>query len=278
MGVMCGHIHTPADKMLGDVHYPQLRRLDRVADGIVEHWDGRYELLEYRASCGIFRSRRTSSTPNATGPTRARRRDAPAPRFEDTRSGSPAADVGLTGAARRARLWDACQPPNESLSPCPAASNSSVAALLLKRQGCDVAGAYMKNWINGTACRPLPWMEDIDDARPGREQIGIAFQVVNLMRDYREKVVQYLLDGYERGLTPNPDIMCNREIKFGVFRAWRWSKASRRWPRGTMRGGASAPRAQSSCSRRRTQQGPDLFPVPPWPGPAARRPLSRRRP
>jgi tRNA-specific 2-thiouridylase len=99
--------------------------------------------------------------------------------------------------------------------------DSSVAALLLKRQGCDVAGAYMKNWINedGVVGR-CPWMEDIDDARRVAEQIGIAFQVVNLMRDYREKVVQYLLDGYERGLTPNPDIMCNREIKFGVFRAW----------------------------------------------------------
>jgi tRNA-specific 2-thiouridylase len=99
--------------------------------------------------------------------------------------------------------------------------DSSVAALLLKRQGCDVAGAYMKNWINedGVVGR-CPWMEDIDDARRVAEQIGIGFQVVNLMRDYREKVVQYLLDGYERGLTPNPDIMCNREIKFGVFRAW----------------------------------------------------------
>jgi len=99
--------------------------------------------------------------------------------------------------------------------------DSSVAALLLKRQGFDVAGAYMKNWINEDgAVGRCPWMEDIDDARRVAEQIGIGFQVVNLMRDYREKVVQYLLDGYERGLTPNPDIMCNREIKFGVFRAW----------------------------------------------------------
>jgi tRNA-specific 2-thiouridylase len=63
-------------------------------------------------------------------------------------------------------------------------------------------------------------MQDIEDARRVAEEIGIDFQVVNLMRDYREKVVQYLLDGYARGLTPNPDIMCNREIKFGVFRCW----------------------------------------------------------
>jgi tRNA-uridine 2-sulfurtransferase len=99
--------------------------------------------------------------------------------------------------------------------------DSSVAALLLKRQGLDVAGAYMKNWMNEDGVvGNCPWMEDMEDARRVAEQIGIDFQVVNLMGDYREKVVQYLLDGYGRGLTPNPDTMCNREIKFGVFRSW----------------------------------------------------------
>jgi tRNA-specific 2-thiouridylase len=99
--------------------------------------------------------------------------------------------------------------------------DSSVAALLLKRQGYDVTGAYMKNWINEDGIvGNCPWMEDIEDARKVADQIGIPFQVVNLMQDYRAKVVQYMLDGYERGLTPNPDIMCNREIKFGVFRKW----------------------------------------------------------
>jgi tRNA-specific 2-thiouridylase len=99
--------------------------------------------------------------------------------------------------------------------------DSSVAALLLKKQGFDVTGAYMKNWINEDGVvGDCPWMEDIEDARKVAEQIGIPFQVVNLMQDYRAKVVQYLLDGYENGLTPNPDIMCNREIKFGVFRRW----------------------------------------------------------
>ncbi len=99
--------------------------------------------------------------------------------------------------------------------------DSSVAALLLKQQGHDVAGAYMKNWINedGVAAH-CPWEQDITDARAVAGRLGIEFRVVNLMRDYRERVVQYLLDGYARGLTPNPDIMCNREIKFGVFRAW----------------------------------------------------------
>jgi tRNA-specific 2-thiouridylase len=65
-----------------------------------------------------------------------------------------------------------------------------------------------------------PWQRDIEDARAVCDKLGIEFQVINLMRDYRERVVAYLLDGYARGLTPNPDIMCNREIKFGVFRAW----------------------------------------------------------
>ena len=99
--------------------------------------------------------------------------------------------------------------------------DSSVAALLLKQQGHDVVGAYMKNWINEEqVIGHCPWQQDIADARRVAEQIGIEFRVVNLMRDYRERVVAYLLDGYARGLTPNPDIMCNREIKFGVFRAW----------------------------------------------------------
>ncbi len=99
--------------------------------------------------------------------------------------------------------------------------DSSVAALVLKQQGYDLVGAYMKNWINeDNIIGECPWQQDIEDARRVAEQIGIEFRVVNLMREYREIVVAYLLDGYARGLTPNPDIMCNREIKFGVFRAW----------------------------------------------------------
>ncbi|MDQ5980527.1 MAG: tRNA-uridine 2-sulfurtransferase, partial [Verrucomicrobiota bacterium] len=62
-----------------------------------------------------------------------------------------------------------------------------------------------------------PWMQDIEDARAVADRIGIEFRVVNLMQDYRRLVVDYLLDGYQRGLTPNPDVMCNREMKFGVF-------------------------------------------------------------
>jgi len=96
--------------------------------------------------------------------------------------------------------------------------DSSVAALLLQQQGHDVVGAYMKNWINeDQVIGHCPWRQDIEDARAVAEKIGIGFRVVNLMDDYRRLVVDYLLDGYRRGLTPNPDVMCNREMKFGVF-------------------------------------------------------------
>lgn len=99
--------------------------------------------------------------------------------------------------------------------------DSSVAALLLKQQGFEVVGAYMKNWINEDQVPgDCPWRRDIEDARAVAEQIGIEFRVVNFMRDYRRLVVDYLLDGYAHGLTPNPDVMCNRAVKFGVFRAY----------------------------------------------------------
>lgn len=96
--------------------------------------------------------------------------------------------------------------------------DSSVAALLLKQQGHDIVGAYMKNWINeDNVIGHCPWMQDITDARAVADRLGIEFRVVNLMQDYRRLVVDYLLDGYQHGLTPNPDVMCNREMKFGVF-------------------------------------------------------------
>jgi len=101
--------------------------------------------------------------------------------------------------------------------------DSSVAALRLKAEGHAIAGAYMKNWINeDQVIGHCPWEQDIVDARRVADQIGIEFTVVNLMREYRERVVAYLLDGYTRGLTPNPDVMCNREIKFGIF--WQWAR------------------------------------------------------
>jgi len=96
--------------------------------------------------------------------------------------------------------------------------DSAAAALLLRNQGAEVVGAYMKNWINeDEIAGDCPWMQDITDARAAADRLGIEFRVVNLMRDYRAKVVDYLLDEYSRALTPNPDVLCNREIKFGAF-------------------------------------------------------------
>jgi tRNA-specific 2-thiouridylase len=96
--------------------------------------------------------------------------------------------------------------------------DSSVAALLMQRDGLPVAGAYMKNWINEeNVVGDCPWQQDIEDARAVAERLGIPFRVINLMREYRSRVVDYLLRGYQMGITPNPDVMCNREMKFGVF-------------------------------------------------------------
>ena len=111
--------------------------------------------------------------------------------------------------------------PEKTLVAMSGGVDSSVVALVLQRAGVPIVGAYMKNWINeDNVIGHCPWQQDIDDARAVCDRLGIEFRVVNLMRDYRERVVAYLLDGYARGLTPNPDIMCNREIKFGVFRAY----------------------------------------------------------
>ncbi|WP_269540927.1 tRNA 2-thiouridine(34) synthase MnmA [Cerasicoccus fimbriatus] len=99
--------------------------------------------------------------------------------------------------------------------------DSAVAALLLKEQGYAVSAAYMRTWMNEEGSDILadcPWEEDIRQAKAVAAHLGIDFEVVNLIQDYRDRVVEYLVEGYRRGITPNPDIMCNREMKFGVFR------------------------------------------------------------
>jgi tRNA-specific 2-thiouridylase len=99
--------------------------------------------------------------------------------------------------------------------------DSSVAAALLVERGVPVTGAYMKNWINeDNILGDCPWQQDVEDARAVAETLGIPFEIVNLMDDYKSRIVDYLLKGYAEGVTPNPDVMCNREIKFGVFRDW----------------------------------------------------------
>lgn len=96
--------------------------------------------------------------------------------------------------------------------------DSSVAAALLVEQGHEVVGGYMKNWINEEGVPgDCPWEEDLEDAAAVATTLGIEFRVVDLIDQYRERIVDYLLVGYRSGLTPNPDVLCNREMKFGVF-------------------------------------------------------------
>jgi tRNA-uridine 2-sulfurtransferase len=107
--------------------------------------------------------------------------------------------------------------------------DSSVSAALLKRDGFDVTGMFMKCWApsaesyGGSSAPPAIFQNTCtsdDDERMARlaaEKIGIPFYSINLIKEYKERVVEYLLDGYKKGITPNPDVMCNKEIKFGLF-------------------------------------------------------------
>jgi len=97
--------------------------------------------------------------------------------------------------------------------------DSSVAAGILLEQGHEVVGAYMKNFTNEEGLPgDCPWEQDIRDAREVCDFLGIEFRILSLMDEYRDRVVDYLLAGYRDGITPNPDVMCNREMKFGIFR------------------------------------------------------------
>lgn len=95
--------------------------------------------------------------------------------------------------------------------------DSSVTAALLKEQGYDVTGIYMKNWSQDLPGFPCPWKEDYQDAKRVAVKLDIPFKMYDFETEYREKVVQYMLDGYKAGITPNPDIMCNQEVKFKIF-------------------------------------------------------------
>ncbi len=97
--------------------------------------------------------------------------------------------------------------------------DSSVAAYLLKEQGYEVIGLFMKNWHDDsvTISKECPWLEDSNDAMLVAEKLGIPFQVVDLSEEYKLRIVDYMFREYEEGRTPNPDILCNREIKFDVF-------------------------------------------------------------
>jgi len=97
--------------------------------------------------------------------------------------------------------------------------DSSVAAYLLKEQGYEVIGMFMRNWHDETVTlsSDCPWIDDANDALLVAQHLGIPFQVVDLSSDYKKRIVDYMFREYEAGRTPNPDVLCNREIKFDVF-------------------------------------------------------------
>ena len=95
--------------------------------------------------------------------------------------------------------------------------DSSVTAALLKEQGYHVVGVYMKNWSRDLPGYPCPWKEDYQDAKRIAVQLDIEFKMFDFENEYFNKVVQYMLDGFTNGITPNPDVMCNQEIKFKLF-------------------------------------------------------------
>lgn len=95
--------------------------------------------------------------------------------------------------------------------------DSSVTAALLKDQGYDVAGVYMKNWTQDVAGFECPWMEDYQDAKRVATKLGIELKVFDFQKEYKQKVVDYMIDEFKAGRTPNPDIMCNQEVKFKLF-------------------------------------------------------------
>ena len=97
--------------------------------------------------------------------------------------------------------------------------DSSVAAYLLKKEGYNVIGLFMRNWNDDSVIidDECPWIEDSNDALQVSEILGIPFQVIDFSKEYKDKIVDYMFSEYENGRTPNPDILCNREIKFDLF-------------------------------------------------------------
>lgn len=95
--------------------------------------------------------------------------------------------------------------------------DSSVTAALLQEQGYDVTGVYMKNWTQDLPGMICPWKDDYQDAKRVATQLDIPFKVFDFQKEYRQKVVDYMIDEYKSGRTPNPDIMCNQEVKFKLF-------------------------------------------------------------
>src|SRR3989344_5366670 len=95
--------------------------------------------------------------------------------------------------------------------------DSSVSAALLKKAGYDVVGVYMKQWAPAVFLKECPWKEDRQDALRAAAQLGIPFLTWDFSKEYEKQVGKYMVESYKKGITPNPDVMCNKVIKFGLF-------------------------------------------------------------
>ena len=97
--------------------------------------------------------------------------------------------------------------------------DSSVAAYLLQKQGHEVVALFMRNWNDASVTLEdeCPWIEDSNDALMVAQKLGIPYQVIDMSELYKEKIVDYMFEEYKKGRTPNPDVLCNREVKFDVF-------------------------------------------------------------
>ena len=159
--------------------------------------------------------------------------------------------------------------------------DSSVAAYLLKRQGHDVTGLFMINWhdTTGTLEGDCPWHDDRVFAELVAKRLDIPLRIVDLSADYRTRVVDYMFAEYEKGRTPNPDVLCNREIKFDVFLREALKLGADFVATGHYCRKAPSRRTDGlqAARWRRPQQGSELFSLPAFAGAAALRPVPDRR-
>ena len=158
--------------------------------------------------------------------------------------------------------------------------DSSVAAHLLVEEGHEVIGLFMRNWNDEsvTINNECPWIDDANDAMLVANHLGIPFQVMDLSAEYKERIVDYMFAEYAAGRTPNPDVLCNREVKFDLFSGCRPQIGRRcRGHRSLLPTQHRRPRRPPPFGRLGRQQRPELLPVSIEPSPAWPRPLPHWR-
>ena len=137
--------------------------------------------------------------------------------------------------------------------------DSAVAALLLKAQGYDVQGLFMSNWEDDDAY--CTGAQDFQDARASALELGIPLHRVSFAAEYRARVFEYFLGEYRAGRTPNPDVLCNREIKFGVCLEYAARLGARAFRHGPLRPHRTGRRRSGAAEGARRGQGPVLLPA-----------------